>query len=41
VLLRQAAKRGPGQTVTLFVHRGAIRRTLVLPADGLRDALSS
>ena len=39
VLLHQAVKRGLLGAVAFVVERGAIRRPLGLPADGLRDAL--
>ncbi len=39
VLLQQAVQRGLLRTVALLVDRGAIRRLLGLPADGLHDGL--
>ena len=39
VLLHQAVQRGLFRAVAIVVDRGAIRRTLGLPADGLHDGL--
>jgi len=39
VLLHQAVQRGQFRAVTLVVDRGAIRRPLGLPADGLHAKL--
>ena len=39
VLLHQSVQRGLFRAVAIVVDRGAIRRTLGLPADGLHDGL--
>ena len=39
VLLHQAVQRGLLRAVALVMDRGAIRRPLGLPADGLHDGL--